>query len=292
MLIKILCGAIYLPPEGSRYSDIGTYDDIENDLMLLNPRNLYYTMPAGDFNARTRALHDCILYDYNLFHEINVDLAIADILEDEQTPESLGVPTMRSSKEDKPTKNFGRQLIDLCKNVSLYIFNGRSGTDQYCCDYTPSKNSIVDYVIGSPMLLSKVKDFAVDEFDPMFSDIHCGIEFSLNIACTATVPPLSKRFPDTKDNSTEQGYIWDSAKKQEFVNNINMQKVNRLYEEIENNNFDVNNIVETINNIWQSSAKSSFRKRTRNCPALVNSNNNNNSNNNLNVKHKWFNEKC
>ena len=54
----ILCDAIYLPPEGSMYSDIGMYDDIENDLMLLNPRNLYYTMLAGDFNARTRALHD------------------------------------------------------------------------------------------------------------------------------------------------------------------------------------------------------------------------------------------
>ena len=126
------------------------------------------------------------------------------------------------------------------------------------------------------MLLSKV-DFAVNEFDPMFSDIHCGIEFSLKIACTATVPPLAKRSPDTIGNSTEQGYIWDSAKKQELVNNINMQQVNTLREEIENNNF-VNNIVETIN-IWQSSAKSSFRKRTRNCPAHDNGNNNNNSNN-------------
>ena len=89
------------------------------------------------------------------------------------------------------------------------------------------------------MLLSKVKDFAVNEFDPMFSDIHCGIEFSLNIACTATVPPLSKRSQDTIENSTEQGYIWDSAKKQEFVNNNNMQQVNRLYEEIENNNLAI-----------------------------------------------------
>ena len=80
-------------------------------------------------------------------------------------------------------------------------------------------------------------------------------------------PPLAKRSPDTIENSTEQAYKWDSAKKQEFVNNITMQQVNTLREEIENNNFDVNNIVETINNIWQSSAKSSFRKRTRNCPA-------------------------
>ena len=56
-------------------------------------------MLIGDFNARTRALNDFVLCDYNLFHEINVDLAIADVLEDEQTLESLGVPTTRSSKD-------------------------------------------------------------------------------------------------------------------------------------------------------------------------------------------------
>ena len=53
--------------------------------------------------------------DYNLFHEINVDLTMAVILEDEQTHESVGVPTTRSSKDDKPTNNSGTlwRLIDL-----------------------------------------------------------------------------------------------------------------------------------------------------------------------------------
>ena len=58
------------------------YDDIKNDLMLINPRNSFYIMQAGDFNARTRALNDFVLYDYILFHEINVDLAMANILAD------------------------------------------------------------------------------------------------------------------------------------------------------------------------------------------------------------------
>ena len=54
-------------------------------------------------------------YDYNLFHEVNVDLAMADILEDEKTHESVGVPTTRSSKDDRPTNNCGTlcRLIDL-----------------------------------------------------------------------------------------------------------------------------------------------------------------------------------
>ena len=58
----ILGGAIYLPPEGSRYGDIGMYDDIEKDLMLLNPRNSYYTMLAGDFNAKTVASKSALLF--------------------------------------------------------------------------------------------------------------------------------------------------------------------------------------------------------------------------------------
>ena len=93
-------------------SDIGMYDDIKNNLMLINPRNSFYIMLAGDFNARTRALHDFVLYDYILFHEINVDLAMADILEDEKILESVGVPTTRSSNDDKPSNNNWR-LIDL-----------------------------------------------------------------------------------------------------------------------------------------------------------------------------------
>ena len=105
-------------------------------------------------------------------------------------------------------------------------------------------------------------------------------------------PPSSKTFSRHNRKQHRTRLYMGFSKKQEFVNNINMQQVNRLYEEIENKNFDVNNIVETMNNIWQSSAKSSFRKRTRNCPAHVNSNSNNNSNNNFNVKHKWFNEEC
>ena len=38
------------------------HDDFKNDLMLLNPRNSFYIMLAGDFNVRARALHDFVLY--------------------------------------------------------------------------------------------------------------------------------------------------------------------------------------------------------------------------------------
>ena len=52
----------------------------------------------------------------------NVDLAIAAIFEDEQTLESLGVPTTRTSKDDKPTSNFGRRLIIFMKMNLIRCF--------------------------------------------------------------------------------------------------------------------------------------------------------------------------
>ena len=66
-------------------------------------------------------------YDYNLFHEVNVDLAMADILEDEQTHESVGVPTTRSSKDDKPTNNRDTlwRLIDL--RTTFFEFDANHG---------------------------------------------------------------------------------------------------------------------------------------------------------------------
>ena len=63
-----------------------------------------------------------------------------------------------------------------------------------------------------------------------------------------------------------------------------IQQVNTLREENKNNNYDVNNIVDTINNIWQSSAKSSFRKRKQISFAQ--------DDNNFSVKHKWVNKEC
>ena len=91
MLTKTFYVAQYIchPRDQGDNSDSVMYDDIENDSMLLNPHYAYYVMLAGDLNARTRSLHDFVLCDYNLFHEINIGLAIAGILEDEHALEIL-----------------------------------------------------------------------------------------------------------------------------------------------------------------------------------------------------------
>ena len=94
---NILCGALYLPPESSRYSDIGLFDELENELMYLNTNSQHHVVLMGDFISRTRTMNDFISIDIELLNDINLDNAICDILEDKQTLDCLGIPTKRLS---------------------------------------------------------------------------------------------------------------------------------------------------------------------------------------------------
>ena len=76
--------------------------------------------------------------------------------------------------------NYGKALLELCRNHMLCIFNGRTGEDRNIGRATTTNDTLIDYVIGSPYLLSKVKHFKVDSFDPLFSDVHCLIEWRIN----------------------------------------------------------------------------------------------------------------
>ena len=63
--------------------------------------------------------------------------------------ETDSVPLSRVSK-DKHTNNYGPRLLDLCKQCSLRIVDGRIGKNKgvgnYAC-HTPRGSSLVDYVI-------------------------------------------------------------------------------------------------------------------------------------------------
>ena len=116
----ILCAAVYLPPENSKYSDIGIFDDFVTDLITLNPNNDYYVLMIGDFNSRVYPNNDFVTFDYELFEHANLDDAMVDSLLEEDTLQGLGIPCERVSL-DKKANNYGKKLIELCKSSSLYI---------------------------------------------------------------------------------------------------------------------------------------------------------------------------
>ena len=275
----ILFGAVYIPPVTSKYTDITMFDDIEAEMVMLNQNNEMYISLMGDFNSRTYILDDFALLYYDLLHEVNLDAAIADILADEQTLDDLGIPTKRQTLDIHVPDTYGRHLLELCKTCSLYILNGRVGHDRYIGSYTTTNNSVIDYVIASPVLLSKINEFDVLNFDPMFSDVHCGIELSFKNFCLKPDAAHDNNTRDiegdthaVKNNNIKNKYIWNPAKQNLFIANIDRSALEAIVLNLDNNteNLDVNVVVNDINTVWINSAQKSLRKHRVDAPANAN----------------------
>ena len=127
----------------------------------------------------------------------------------------------------------------------------------------------------------------------MFSDIHCAIEFSLK---QATLKHKEAKQTHIDVNSADIQMkenpvcIWSQANRQPFIENINLTKVQAIISLLDNCNedsqdIDINEIVLSINHIWQDSAGKIFNKRR----AIL-------SSENISIRkpvyNKWFNETC
>ncbi|WAR15016.1 hypothetical protein MAR_005121, partial [Mya arenaria] len=66
---KCVFGAIYIPPEGSPYSSIEIFDQIESDIVDFRSEGLLVCM-IGDFNARSGLLSDFISVDQHISDEL------------------------------------------------------------------------------------------------------------------------------------------------------------------------------------------------------------------------------
>ena len=136
---------------------------------------------VGDFNARTRTLDDFIELDDTLLEQVTIS---ADQISTE-TNENLiklknaKIPLKRSS-QDCAKNSHGDKLIDLCCNCDIFIMNGRIGADKDIGRTTCQDKSLIDYVIGTPDVLCSCNDLRVEDFNPLFSDVHNPISISLH----------------------------------------------------------------------------------------------------------------
>ena len=257
------------------------FDDLTTDLINFNNDNQYYVLIMGDFNSRTGTQQDFISFDYNFLHDVYLDDALTDTLVDEDTLQTLGISQNRTSS-DTTSNNYGNSLIDFCKSSSFYLFNGRIGVDNCKGCFTTARNSVVDYLIGSLYLLSKCVDFEICDFNNLYSDIHRGIHFTLKSIINDQLSRDSTP-PCAKTNHNNQAFIWDENKKLQFLNSINIEKVEILSDKITSeNDINIDETVSEIVNIWSESAAQVFKSRPSN--TTVKNNNNN--------KKRWFNNDC
>lgn len=154
--------------------------------------------------------------------------------------QQLGIFIRRYSEDTASVNGYGKKLLDICKNNMVCMFNGRVGEDYLIGKHTTTFKTVVDYVIGSPFLISMVLNFKVLNFNPLFSDVHCGISFSIknDSKCMgeevladgeSTEHGLSRQRSFERDSSKRPGK-WSKYKSHEYINNIDKDFVSRVIE--------------------------------------------------------------
>ena len=176
---NVLLGAIYIPPQGTQYSTIDSFDEIQGDLIDINANEKCDVILAGDFNSYTSTSIDYISIDTD--NDITPDLEDLQptTLNGENELDMIGVQKIRCSLDKHKVNNYGARLLELCQVNSVFICNGRLGADKEIGALTCNRGSIVDYFICSPKIISKIHEFEVMEFDDMLSDVHCAIHTSI-----------------------------------------------------------------------------------------------------------------
>ena len=132
----------------------------------------------------------------------------------------MQINTTRINRDNHFVNRHGERLIELCKNVNLFIVNGRFGEDADVGKFTCKDCSVVDYTIVSTEVFNLLKNFVVADFNPILSDVHCPLLFTFSKRDIR-----NKIYRDVQSNIKPR---WCEEKKDSFVHNLNIDEVNEL----------------------------------------------------------------
>ena len=190
------------------YSSDECFNEIETE--LCNSLTNDYTIALiGDFNSRTKNKDDYVKPDDNL--DVFDDRELQNYMCDFEALENQNIPLQKISLDIVNPNDFGHKLLNICKGNSLFIANSGCGKDRGIGAVTSNYTAVVDYLLLSPTLFSSIKEFEIVDFNPSFSDIHCGIYVTFNgIVTTYTTTPSITR-SRVHWNATEQNRFVESV---------------------------------------------------------------------------------
>jgi hypothetical protein len=132
---------VFVAPVSSKHESKSLFQNLAADIAEVQILGGMVLL-GGDFNARTAMLLNTI--DTNDLCEMLQALEFIEI-------EQLGIVVKRQNR-DASVGGWGRELLDLCYDVGLLIFNGQTLNDEsgeFTCLANGGHN-IVDYIVGSP----------------------------------------------------------------------------------------------------------------------------------------------
>ena len=172
---------------------------------------------TGDLNARCGTLTDFVNFEDSI-SEVNFDFETNSLLNRNNLLE-LGFPLERYSN-DRLCNNFGYRLLDLCKTLDIHIVNGRCGSDAFIGQNTCVKGSLIDFVVASPELFPMFSSFHILDFDPLLSDVHKAVKFS--ILCKREITNSEAEEPTESPEVTKT--IWNRDLRPEFRNSFDQEE--------------------------------------------------------------------
>ena len=258
----VILGAVYIPPENTKYSSSEAFDDLENELMTYCKNSNLYTAFVGDFNAKTGTLSDYIIPDDTLLDilQLDGDDEILSYLFDFEKLQLQNIPLRRVSECTCTPNNYGYKLLNFCKKLNLYIANSRVGVDKGIGKKTCKSTSVVDYLLLSSKLFSIVKEFEIQDFNPLISDVHNAIHIIFKSTTSQNI-----NIQNTSHNPEK--VTWRDNKRTDFVNTIhnNQNELINIVNDLQNldtrdncTQQDIDEITTKINELFHTAAQNTL----------------------------------
>ena len=266
---NLIIGAVYIPPNGSKYETGEEFDIILDSLVNLNADHEKANICLiGDFNSRTGTSQDFIELDTRTAEETGFPLQENDVFLNIEKLDECNVQIRRYNKDKKCDKN-GNKLLDVCKCAGMLIVNGRVGRDKSLGNATCKDTSTVDYAVADVGLFKYISNFEVDTFDPFLSDIHCPIKLEIENQAHTTVATPHEQSNNIQNENTHNTQnkedinktCWDNAKKEIFKSAFNIDNISALCRRIDNltdpTKSEIANITESIKHVYQEAGAES-----------------------------------
>ena len=154
---------IYIVPENSTHLRHDEFDILKHYMQKI-PHDTGVLL-CGDYNARTGELPDFETHFSGSNGDLD-NLLPSDEMETHSVIEYMrNVDILTRCSMDKNSVNkHGSELIEFCRETGMFIFNGRlshnRGIGRFTRDDTTGR-SVVNYAIGSPLILKSVDYFEV-----------------------------------------------------------------------------------------------------------------------------------
>lgn len=274
---RLLLGLVYIPPEGSKYVSESAFVELEAELLDLREEDDLVCL-CGDFNARTKNMLDYVDFDELICGTVGIDENLISVIDPQSPLEAAGIARERCTRDLGRPNNYGYKLVEFCKSHTVYICNGRVGADHDKGLPTTRSGTLIDYVLGTCGVLKAISSFEVLDFDPLYSDVHAAISFTLgasSVGCDHQDP--DRQYEEVAVNSK---FFWDKRREGAFVDACLGEWVNKLVEQIDSGHIDsVDAITSQIVENFTIAARAVLKPKKSRPP--------------LRKNHKpWFNSNC